>query len=156
DEVVTAAPEPLEGLLTRERRVDLVAPPREQTLDGDADGTLVVDDQDGGAHAALASGTSISTRKPVPGVLAAVIRPPCASTVRLAMARPSPVPEGLSEKNGSKSRGNASAGTPGPLSPTRRRAMPSSPVTATSSRRGPAASRSASRAFSTRFMITCR
>src|SRR4029077_5265132 len=101
DQMIGPASEVLERLVGRERGVHLVPATAEQTLDGNADGALVVDDQDRGTHAALAGGTSMSTRKPLPGVLAAVIRPPCASTVRFAMARPSPVPLGFSEKKGS-------------------------------------------------------
>src|SRR5262249_23104426 len=135
DELVGAAIELLERLLAGERRLHLVAAPREQPLDRDPDGALVVDDQDRRAHAALASGTSRSIRRPLPGPASAVMRPPCASMVRFAIASPRPVPVGLSEKKGSKRRSSASAGTPGPVSPTWSRAIPSSPLTTTIRRR---------------------
>ena len=44
--------------------------------------------------------------------------PPCACATACEMARPRPVPRGLVVKNGSKSRGRTSRGTPGPLSTT--------------------------------------
>src|SRR5262249_6823459 len=60
-----------------------------------------------GVHSAPApaSGRSTSNVIPPSGLIAAVIRPPCASSVRLAIASPSPVPFALSEKKGSKRRG---------------------------------------------------
>src|SRR5262249_14200326 len=78
-----------------------------------------------------ASGSWTSTRRPPCGPGPAAMRPPCASTVRLAIARPSPVPSGLSEKNGSNRRGSASGGTPGPLSPSTSLAWPLTPTTST-------------------------
>src|SRR5262249_21026644 len=155
DELVGAVVELLDRLLAGDRRLHLVATRRQQPLDRDPDGTLVVNDQDRRAHEPPASGNSTSTRSPWPEIPVAVINPPWASTVRLAMARPSPVPVGLSEKKGSKSRGRASAGTPGPVAPAWSRAMPFFPLTTTTRCRGSSASRSASRAFSTRFRITC-
>src|SRR5262249_58809045 len=86
---------------------------------------------------APASGSSTSMRGPPCWFGVAASRPPCASTVRLAMARPSPVPCGLSEKNGSNRRGSASAGTPGPLSSTTSAPGPVTPPTPTPSWRHP-------------------
>src|SRR5439155_14927777 len=118
-QVVGGPAELLERLLGRERGLHVVAASGEQTLDGEADGTLVVDDQNPALHAALrARGSSIRNTIPAPAARAAAMRPPWASIVRLAMASPSPVPLALSEKKGSKRRGRASAGTPGPLSST--------------------------------------
>src|SRR5205823_6031091 len=87
---------------------------------------------------------------------AATIRPPWASTAWRAIARPRPVPLCLVEKKGSKRRGSASAGTPGPLSVTKRLAPPSPLRTATVTRRGEGDVASASRAFSSRLTSTSR
>ena len=51
----------------------------------------------GVGHGREGAGSSMSTVKPAPGGLAAAIRPPCASTVRLAMASPRPVPVAFRE-----------------------------------------------------------
>src|SRR2546426_711377 len=116
DEVVAGLREPPEGVLAREHGIDLVPARAEQTLDGDADRALVVDDQDAALHAALATSGSVTRKtRPAPSAGAAAIAPPCASTAWRAMARPSPVPLGFSEKKGSKSRDSASAGAPGAL-----------------------------------------
>ena len=56
---------------------------------------------------------------PPPGLSAASILPPWASTICLQMDRPSPVPVSLRETNGSKIRGPRSAGKPQPESTTR-------------------------------------
>src|SRR5438876_2551035 len=137
DEVVARLREPPEGLLAREHGIDLVPARAEQALDGDADRALVVDDQDAALHAALATSGSVTWKtRPAPSAGAAAIAPPCASTAWRAMARPSPVPLGFSEKKGSKSRDSASAGAPGPLSVTDSVATPFPLPTATVTRRG--------------------
>src|SRR5262249_41639458 len=149
--------------------VHVVSKPPQQALDGDPDGALVIDDQNrwghrlagcsGGAWRELprnrvhrcapstpgvagctlpASGRARGTVMP-PAVVSAPIVPWCASIVRLAIARPSPVPFALSEKNGSKMCGKALAGTPGPLSLTVSRALPLRVVTASAISRWPAA-----------------
>ena len=102
-DVVRALREPAEGVLGRERGVHVVSAPGEQSLDGDADGALVVDDQDsalhcrGGPSGGRASGSSMRTVMPASAWLASSILPPCASTVRFAIASPSPVPASLRE-----------------------------------------------------------
>src|SRR5439155_12250871 len=156
--MVGGTAELLERLLGRQRGLHVVTASGEQTLDREADGTLVVDDQDPALHdAALrARGSSIRNTIPVPGARAASIRPPWASMVRLAMASPSPVPLALSEKNGSKRRGRTSAATPGPLSSTRTLAVPLSAPTTRERRLAPATSPRASIAFSSRLTSTCR
>ncbi len=55
-------------------------------------------------------------RKTAPGPSASptAIRPPWASTIRLAMAMPRPVPLALVVKNGSKILGRCSGSIPGP------------------------------------------
>src|SRR5207253_4951109 len=63
-------------------------------------------------------GSSTLTVRPRARPARTAIRPPCASIVRRAIASPRPVPLSFVEKNGSKRCGNASAGTPGPLSRT--------------------------------------
>src|SRR5947199_180246 len=156
DEVVARLREPPEGLLAREHGVDLVPARAEQALDGDADRALVVDDQDAAPHGASASGRVTRKVRPAPSTVAATIAPPCASTAWRAIASPSPVPVGFREKKGSKSRGSASAGTPGPLSVTDRVATPCPLPTATVTRRGEEDIASASRAFSSRFKSTWR
>src|SRR5262249_967925 len=98
-------------------------------------------------HGAFTTGSSIANAMPPPRRRHAVTRPPCASTVRLAMARPSPVPPGLSEKNGSKRCASAAGGTPGPVSLTCRIAAPSALATETASSRGPASSKASSALF---------
>src|SRR5262249_60419927 len=72
-----------------------------------------------GHHAASTTGSSSRNAIPPPARGAAEMRPPCASAVRLTIASPSPVPRGFREKKGSKRRGSAGAGTPGPVSLTR-------------------------------------
>src|SRR5262249_48707997 len=133
-EVHARAAEPLERLLDRARRVDLVPARRQQALDRDPDRALVVDDEDAGLHdaASPASGRRISNAV-APGRLASVIVPPCASTMRFAIARPSPVPDGFRDTNGSNTLACASAGMPAPSSATRTTAR--SPSRATASRR---------------------
>src|SRR5207247_1801171 len=80
-----------------------------------------------------------------------------AREVGRAIASPRPVPLGFVEKNGSKRCGNASAGTPGPLSRTSSAAAPCPLATATESMRGPVASAvMASSAFSSRLISTWR
>ena len=54
---------------------------------------------------------------PVGGQSMAIV-PPCASTKRLAVESPSPVPRALVVKNGVKSFSRISGGMPGPLSVT--------------------------------------
>src|SRR5262249_6584084 len=61
-------------------------------------------------------GSSILIVRPPASGRSASICPSCASIVRLTIASPSPVPCGLSEKNGSKRRGTTSTLTPGPSS----------------------------------------
>src|SRR5882724_10336854 len=157
DEVVARLREPPEGVLAREHGIDLVPARAEQALDGDADRALVVDDQDAALHAALATSGSVTRKtRPAPSAGAAAIAPPCASTAWRAMARPSPVPLGFSEKKGSKSRDSASAGAPGPLSVTDSVATPFPLPTATVTRRGEEDIASASRALSSRFRSTSR
>src|SRR5438874_2671370 len=156
DEVVAGLREPPEGLLAREHGIDLVPARAEQALDGDADRALVVDDQDAAPHGASASGKVTRTVRPAPSAGAATIAPPCASTAWRAIASPSPVPVCFKEKKGSKRRGSASAGTPGPLSVTDRVATPCPLPTATVTRRGEEDIASASRAFSSRFKSTWR
>ena len=58
---------------------------------------LVVDDQEVGHRQAASSGNSNVTRVPRPGSESISIRPPCATTMRSAMVRPSPLPFGLPE-----------------------------------------------------------
>src|SRR5216110_2476004 len=156
DEVVARVREPPEGLLAREHGVDLVPASAEQALDGDANRALVVDDQDAASHGVSASGRVTRTVRPAPSPGAATIVPPWASTAWRAIARPRPVPLCLVEKKGSKRRGSASAGTPGPLSVTERLAPPSPLRTATVTRRGEGDVASASRAFSSRLTSTWR
>src|SRR5262249_45800686 len=111
----------------------------------------------GRTHAADASSGSASSKvmPTPPAPRAAATPPPCASTVRFTMASPSPVPFGLSEKKGSKSRGSASGGRPAPLSLTRIVAQPFAAATWTAiSRRG--ASVTASTALSSRFRSASR
>src|SRR5262249_42696387 len=88
------------------------------------DAFFVVDADDDflAAHAAapmwIGSRTSNTVR---PGTDSQVIVPPCLATIWRAMPRPRPVPSPLAfvVKNGSKTRGRTSAGTPGPSSITR-------------------------------------
>jgi len=71
----------------------------QEPLDGDADGPLVVDDEDAGANGrgSAASGSSMVNVSPLPGCCATSIRPPCPSIVRLTIASPRPVPFGFPE-----------------------------------------------------------
>src|SRR5438552_1496036 len=156
DEVVARLREPPQGLLAREHGIDLVPARAEQALDGDADRALVVDDQDAALHGASASGRVTRKTRPGPSAGTATISPPCASTAWRAIARPSPVPVCFKEKKGSKRRGSASAGTPGPLSVTDRVATPFPLPMATTTRRGDGDVASASRAFSSRLTSTWR
>ena len=59
-------------------------------------GLVVHDKQVRHGHAA-SHGKSSVTRVPPPGALSISMRPPCAATMRSAMARPSPLPFGLLE-----------------------------------------------------------
>src|SRR5262245_47786683 len=88
---------------------------------------LVLDDKNAFAHAALAAtaarmGSSMRNVEPRPIVDSIQMRPPCISTISLAMARPSPVPplarvfELSTWRNFSKTRSHSSAGIPGPVS----------------------------------------
>src|SRR5437660_5025103 len=88
-------------------------------------GIIVVDDQDG-RH-----GSSIS--KTVPEGVEETRRasPPWARAISRAIASPSPVPSARAVANGSNNRSRMSAGTPGPVSLTRKRSVPSPAVVAT-------------------------
>src|SRR5207247_752541 len=77
---------------------------------------VVVDDEDARAHAA--AGRRSVKRAPPPVRSPTSIRPPCASTIWRATARPRPVPRGRVVKKGSKMRARSSGGTPGPESAT--------------------------------------
>src|SRR5581483_4203977 len=102
------------------------------------------------------AGRSIEKRRPPASERAAATVPPCASTVRRTIARPSPVPVCFSEKKGSKRRGSASSGTPGPLSSTVTRHAPFARRSASPRRRASLRDSSASSAFSSRLMSTWR
>src|SRR5439155_11573824 len=107
----------------------LVAGAAERRGDDAGDARLVVDDEDAGphrAHAAIrATGSCTVKRAPPPGRSPTTIRPPCASTISLATARPRPVPRGRVVKKGSKMRSRSSCGTPGPESVTASSTAPS-------------------------------
>src|SRR5262249_30458872 len=119
---------------------DLVAVRAERGLQQPPDLRLVVDDQDARAHkappacawsrggraaalklalSALASGSVNIKRAPPSGAFSAQIRPPCASTMPLQIASPSPTPlPGRSgwtgRTNFSKIRARIPSGMPGP------------------------------------------
>src|SRR5262249_16747197 len=78
------------------------------------------DDEDAGAgHAGSgARGRRSQTHAPPLARLRAPTEPPCSSTIRLAIASPSPVPSGRVLKNGEKARASASGLKPGPLAVT--------------------------------------
>src|SRR5262245_22349024 len=144
----------------------------ERPLKSVADGRLVVDYQQGwhrqcqwsvvskaaavrggGSETEALSGSNTAKRAPPSGRLAAVIRPPCSSTMRRDVTSPSPRPVGLVLTNGSKSRDITRGAIPGPVS-----------RMASSTRLGPSGYRStasvpppgiASSEFSARLTSTC-
>src|SRR5262245_12693173 len=76
----------------------------------------------GAPAAAACTGSSMRNVEPCPRLDSTQMRPPCISTISLAMARPSPVPplarvfELSTWRNFSKTRSQSSAGIPGPVS----------------------------------------
>src|SRR5204862_1206552 len=103
-------------------RLDDVPLLLEELLQSTARARLVVDDEDACLVALAHQGFSTSkgnvTRKTVrPGRLSHVMSPPWSVTMRCEIARPSPVPLGFVEKNGSRM-GASAVGIPGPSSST--------------------------------------
>src|SRR5207247_2534496 len=97
-------------------RLALVAGAAQRRGDHLRHALLVVDDEDARGHAA--AGRRSVKRAPPPVRSPTSIRPPCASTIWRATARPRPVPRGRVVKKGSKMRARSSGGTPGPESAT--------------------------------------
>src|SRR5262249_57094701 len=95
-----------------------VAEPPEAHFEHLAHGLLVVDDEEPGHQGAAAIGTATRNVLPRPGLLRTESSPPCASTIRWAMARPRPGPRSLVVKNGSKIRFRSSEPMPSPESET--------------------------------------
>ena len=83
---------------------------------------------------ALSSGSSAQKQLPSPGVLATPTTPPISSASWRQMLRPRPVPpywrvvELSACENGWNRRGSSSAATPGPVSVTSKRTLPSPAV----------------------------
>ncbi len=67
---------------------------------------------------AIRGSQTVKAAPPV-GRFSALISPPCDSTIRLQIDRPSPIPDGFVPTNGSKIFVPSSAGNPGPVSQTR-------------------------------------
>src|SRR5207248_6721432 len=67
---------------------------------------------------AVETGSVTRNRVPVAALLYKSMRPSCASTIFLTIARPRPEPCGFVVKNGLKIRSVSSGGTPGPSSAT--------------------------------------
>src|SRR6185369_16256313 len=84
------------AFLVIDRLQDLVADAGEQVSQDRAIILLIFDNEDALAHAARASSTRTArvkqNREPLPGSDSTQMRPWCISTIRLAIARPSPVP----------------------------------------------------------------
>ncbi len=80
------------------RRLDLVAFLGEDLAQQPADVGLVVDDENSRrthARSLLAAGSVMEMRAPPCGTFSSSTWPPCSSTIRRTIARPSPVPFGL-------------------------------------------------------------
>src|SRR5262245_44524812 len=110
---------------------DGVTGPAEEVAEHATQVFLVLDHKDALAHGVFFRnsarvGSSIRKVEPLPGVDITQIRPPCISTICLAMARPRPVPplalvrELSTWWNCSKIRSCWSSGIPGPVSVTKR------------------------------------